>query len=111
MPAPTAQKWQAAAANLRVQEVHAKKQAILASEIATDDLWNSLQAANSHIKELENLLADKDTECHRLQSELDKANQKLHVYQDSSALWKAKHEKTQHELHMQHQTTKQGQKN
>ena len=102
MPASTAQKHQAAAANLRAQEVYAEKQAFLASETATDDLW----AANSHIKELENLLADKDTECHRLQSELDKANKKLHVYQDSSALWKANHEKMHHELCMQCQTTK-----
>ena len=101
MPAVTACKQQAAAANLRAQEVHAEQRAVLASETATDDLWNSLQAANSRIKELENLLAEKDAECSRLQSELAKVNEKLHVYQDSSALLKAKHEKTYHELCMQ----------
>ena len=61
---------------------------------ATDDLWKSLQDANMHIKELENLLTDNDTECHRLQSELDKANQKLYTYKDSFAFLKAKHEET-----------------
>jgi len=105
----TSRKQQAAAANLKAQETHAKKRAVLASETATDDLWNSLQAANSWIEELENLLADKDTECHRLKSELDKANKKLHMHQDSSALWQEKHEKTYHELRMQRQTTKRGQ--
>jgi len=95
---------------LRAQEVIAEKGAVLASETTTDDLWNSLQVANSCIKDLENLLAEKDTECQRLQSELDKANQKLDMHQDSSALWKEKHEKTYHELRMQRQTTKQGQK-
>jgi hypothetical protein len=108
--APTAaRKRQAAAANSRAQEVHTEKRAVFASETATNDLWDRLQAANSHIKELENLLIDKDTEYHRLQAELDKANQKLHMYQDSSALWKAKHEKAYHELRMQRQTTKRGQ--
>jgi hypothetical protein len=34
----------------------------LASETATDDLWNRLQAANLHIEELEQQLAQKDTE-------------------------------------------------
>ena len=109
MPPTTARKQQAAAANSRAQEVHAEKRAVLASETATNDLWSSLQAANSRIQELENLLADKDTENHRLHTELDKANQKLQVYQDSSALWKGKHEKTYHELRMQRQTTKRGQ--
>ena len=109
MPPVAGRKKQAAAANLRAQEVHFEKRAVLTSETAIDDLWNSLQAANSRIKELENLLADKDTECQRLESELDKANQKLHMHQDSSVLWKEKHEKTYHELHMQHQTTKRGQ--
>jgi chromosome segregation ATPase len=75
----------------------------------TDDLWNSLQAVNLRIKELENLLAENSTEFHRLELELDKANEKLHMHQDSSALWKEKHEKTYHELRMQRQTTKPGQ--
>ena len=94
---------------LKKVQVIAEKRAALASETATDDLWNSLQAANSCIKELENLLAEKDTECHRLQSELDRATKKLHVHQDDSAVWKGKHEKTYHELRMQCQTTKRGQ--
>ena len=105
----TGRKRQAAEAQLRGQEVIADKRAALASETATDDLWNRLQAANSRIKDLENLLAEKDTECHRLQSELDKAIKKLHVHQDNSAVWKEKHEETYHELRMQCQTTKQGQ--
>ena len=95
---------------MKAQELHSEKRAVLASETVTDDLWNRLQAANSQIEELENLLADRDTECHRLKSELDKANQKLHMHKDSSALWQEKHEKTYHELRMQHQTTKRGQK-
>ena len=102
----TGRKRQAAEAQLRGQEVIADKRAALASETATDDLWNRLQAANSRIKDLENLLAEKDTECHRLQSELDKAIKKLHVHQDNSAVWKEKHEETYHELRMQRQTTK-----
>ena len=78
----------------------------MASETAIDDLWNSLQAANSRIKELEQLLADKDLECHRLQSALHNSNQKLQKHQENSALWKTKHEKTYHELRMQCQTSK-----
>ena len=111
MPSTTTQKRQAAAVNSKAQEVHAEKKAVLASVIATNDLWNSLQDANMCIKELENLLTDKDIECHRLQSELDTANQKLHTYKESFAFWKAKHEKTYHELHMQCQTPKKSKKN
>jgi len=55
MSPTTARKRQAAAANKKAQEVHAEKRAILASETATNDLWNSLQAANSRIEELEQL--------------------------------------------------------
>jgi hypothetical protein len=109
MPQLTGRKRHTKEANLRAQEVLSEKQALLASETPTDDLWNSLQAANSRNKELENLLAEKDRELHRLQSELDKANKKLHMHQDSSALWQEKHEKTYHELRMQRQTTKRGQ--
>jgi len=109
MSPTTARKRQAAAANKKAQEVHTEKRAILASETATNDLWNSLQAANSRIEELEQLLADKDLECRQLQSELDISNQKLKGHQDNSALWKMKHEKTYHELRMQRQTTKRGQ--
>ena len=94
MPLVSSRKKQAAVANLKAQELRSEKRAVLASETVTDDLWNSLQAANSRIEELENLLADRDTECHRLKSELDKANQKLHMHKDSSALWQEKHEKT-----------------
>ena len=111
MPSTTTQKRQAAAVNSKAQEVHAEQKAVLASVIVTDDLWNSLQDANMRIKELENLLTDKDIECHRLQSELDTANQKLHTYKESFAFLKAKHEKTYHELHMQCQTPKKSKKN
>src|SRR5437016_4891397 len=106
MPPTTARKRQASAAHAKGQEVLAEKWAIMASETATNDLWNSLQAANSRIEQLEKQLADKDVECHRLQSELDNFKQKLQKHQDSSSLWKAKHEKTYHELRMQRQTTK-----
>ena len=105
---PSSRNQHLAAARAKGKSIQADKQAALASETATDDLWNSLQAANSHIEELEQQLAQKNAECHRLQSELDKSNQKLQNYKDSSAFWKEKQEKTYHELCMQHQTTKQG---
>jgi predicted nucleic acid-binding Zn-ribbon protein len=98
-----------AAARAKAKIVLADKQATLASETATDDFWNRLQVANSHIEELEQQLAQRDADCIRLQSELDKSNQKLDKHQEGSALWKAKHEKTYYELRMQHQTTQQGQ--
>jgi hypothetical protein len=108
MPRPTGRQRQAASANTKGNEVQAEMRSILSSETATSDLWNSLQAANSRISELEKLLAEKDMECHKLQSALENCNQKLHKHQDSSALWKEKHEKTYHELRMQRQTTKRG---
>jgi molecular chaperone GrpE (heat shock protein) len=111
MPRKTARQQQAASANAKGNEVQAERQSILASGTATNDLWNSLQAANSCITELEQLLADKDMKCLRLQSALDNSNQKLQKHQDNSAFWKAKHEKTYHELCIQHQTTKRGQEN
>ena len=110
MPRPTGQQRQAASANAKGNEVQAEKRSILSSETATNDLWNSLQAANSHISEIEQLLAEKDKECHRLQSELDNCNQKLQKQQESSALWKEKHKNTYHKLRMLHQTTNRGQK-
>jgi uncharacterized protein (DUF1778 family) len=67
MPQLTGRKRHTKEANLRAQEVLSEKRALLASETPTDDLWNSLQAANSRNKELENLLAEKDRELHRLQ--------------------------------------------
>ncbi|KAF8803080.1 hypothetical protein BYT27DRAFT_7110622, partial [Phlegmacium glaucopus] len=102
-------KQQVAAAHAKGQEALAEKQAILASETATNDLLSRLQAANSHIEVLEQLLSQKEIECGRLQSELEKSNENLQKHKDSSALWKAKHEKTYHELCMQCQSTKRGQ--
>ena len=78
----------------------------MAPETAKNGLWDSLQAANSCIAELEQLLAEKDMECHKLKSALDNCNQKLKKHQDISALWKGKYEKTYHELCMHCQTTK-----
>ena len=72
-----AQKQQMATAHAKGQELLAEKRTVLVSETATSDVWDSLQAAKSHIEELEQLLADKDMECCRLQSELNKSNQKL----------------------------------
>ena len=108
MPATSGRNKHLAAARAKGKSIQADKQAALASETATDDLWNSLQAANLHIEELEQQLAQKDAECHRLQSELEKSNQKFQNHKDSSAFWKEKQEKTHHELRMQRQTTKRG---
>jgi len=63
-------------------------------------MWNKLQAANLHIEELEQQLAQKDTKCCKLQSELKKSKQKLQNYQNGSSHWKTKQEETHHELHM-----------
>ena len=106
---PLSQKQQIAAAHQKGQNILAEKHAILTSETATDDLLDRLQAANLHIEELEQQLAQKDAELCRLQSELEKSNQRLQKNKEDSVLWKEKHEKTYHELHMQHQTTKCGQ--
>ena len=111
MPRATAQQWQAASANVKGNEAQAEKRSILSSETAKNDLWESLQAANLRIAELEQLLAEKDVECHRLQSALDNCNQKIKKHQESSVLWKGKHEKTYHELCMQRQATKRGKEN
>ncbi|KAF8808752.1 hypothetical protein BYT27DRAFT_7222765 [Phlegmacium glaucopus] len=105
----TSRKQQIAAAHAKGQEALAEKWAILASETATNDLLSRLQAANSHIEVLEQLLSQKEIECGRLQSELEKSNENLQKHKDSSALWKAMHEKIYHELHMQRQSTKRGQ--
>jgi predicted nucleic acid-binding Zn-ribbon protein len=82
----------------------------LSSETAADDLWDRLQVANLRIEELEQQLAQKDSELCRLQSELESSNQKLQKNQGDSALWKAKQGETYHELRMQRQTTKRAQK-
>jgi len=102
----TSQKQQRAAAYAKGQAVIAEKWAVLASETATNDLWDRLEAANLRIEALEQLLSEKEMQCCRLKSELEKSNQKLQKHQDDSALWKMKHKKTYHELHMQHQSTK-----
>ena len=62
------------------------------------------------IEELEQQLTQKDSELCRLQSEIERSNQKLQKNQEDSALWKAKQGKTYHELRMQRQTTKRGQR-
>ncbi|KAF8804555.1 hypothetical protein BYT27DRAFT_7259036 [Phlegmacium glaucopus] len=97
----TSQKQQIAAAHAKGQEALTEKRAILASETATNDILSRLQAANSHIEVLEQLLSQKEIECGRLQSELEKCNENLQKHKDSSALWKEKHEKTYHELQEQ----------
>ena len=104
----SSQKQHLAAARAKKQNILADKQTSVASGSTTDDLWNRLQVANSRIEELEQLLAQKDAECFRLQSDLEKLTQKLQKNQDSSALWQAKHKETYHELRMQRQTTKRG---
>ena len=88
MPATSGQNKHLAAAHAKGKSIQAEKQAALASETVTDDLWNSLQAAKLRIEELEQQLAQKDAECHRLQSELEKSNQKLQNHKDSFAFWK-----------------------
>ena len=94
---------------IKRQNILAEKHAILTSETATDDLWDRLQAANLHIEELEQQLAQKDAELCRLWSELEKSNQRLQKNKEDFVLWKEKHRKTYHEHHMQCQTTKHGQ--
>jgi len=106
---PSSRKQQIAAAHKKGQIILADKRSTLTSETATDDLWNMLQAANLCIEELEQQLAQKNTELCRLQSELEKSNQKLQKNLEDSTLWKEKHGKTYHELCMQRQTTKRGQ--
>ena len=106
----TSQKQQRAAAYLKGQAVIAEKRAVLASETATNDLWDRLEAANLCIEALEQLLSEKEMKCCRLKYELEKSNQKLQKHQDDSALWKMKHKETYHELRMQRQSTKRGQK-
>ena len=102
------QKQQMAAARAKGQESLVEKRTVLTSETAKEDLWDRLQTANSRIAELEQLLAQKDTECQTLQTELEKSNQNLKKHQDDSAFWKKKHKETYHELRMQCQTTKRG---
>ena len=95
-----------AAAQAKGHQIIAEKHAVLASETANEDLWNELQTANSRIQELELELAQKIAECTNLQSELEKANEKLAKYQADSNFWKSKHEGTYHELCLQRQTAK-----
>ena len=105
---PSSRNQHLAAACAKGKSIQAEKQAVLASETASDDLWNKLQVANARIEELEQQLAQKNAECHRLQSELEKSKQTLQNHRDNSAFWKEKQEKTYHELRMQRQTSKRG---
>ena len=98
---PSSRKQQIAAAHKKGQSILAEKRATLTSETALDDLWESLQAANLRIEELEQQLAQKDTELSRLRCELEKSGQKLQKNQNDSALWKEKHGKMYYELRMQ----------
>ncbi len=97
------------AAQAKGRQIIAEKHAVLASETANEDLWNELQTANSRIQELELELAQKIAECTNLQSELEKANEKLAKYQADSNFWKSNHEGTYHKLCLQRQTAKQKQ--
>lgn len=106
---PKKQHLALAAAQAKGREVIAEKSAALASETANKNLWNELQTAKSRIETLELLLAQRNLECTNLQSELEKANNKLAKLQADSNFWKSKHEDTYHELRLQHQTTKQKQ--
>ena len=91
----------------------AEKQAQLSSESAIDDLWSSLQAANGHITELENELAEKNAELNKLQAKLEKCTQQCSQQCSQLAtdvsLWNSKHKLIYHDLQMQRQTSKRGQ--
>ncbi len=103
---PKKQHLALAAAQAKGREVIAEKSAALTSETANENLWNELQTANSRIETLELLLAQRNSECTTLQSELEKAHNKLAKLQADSDFWKSKHEDTYRELRLQHQTTK-----
>jgi len=87
----------------------AEKQTQLSSESAIDDLWSSLQAANWHITELENELAEKNAEFNKLQAKLEKSTQQCSQLATDLSLWKSKHKLIYHDLRMQRQTSKCGQ--
>lgn len=90
------------------REVLAEKRAALASETAPDDLWANLQNAKSCIARLELALAQKNDECQKLQSELEKLNQKWTQSQAEVSEWKLKHQMTYRDLCTQCQATKRG---
>ncbi len=100
------QKQQLAAAQAKGRKIIAEKCAVQSSETANEDLWNELQTANLRIQKLELHLAQKIAECTNLQSELEKANEKLAKHQADSNFWKSKHEGTYRELCLQRQTAK-----
>ena len=82
---PRKQHLALAAAQAKEQEVIAEKSAALTSETTNENLWNELQTANSHIETLELLLAQRNSECTNLQSELEKVNNKLAKLQANSS--------------------------
>jgi len=104
----SAQKKQRAAAHAKGQAALTEKHAALASDTAIDDLWNQLQAANSRIEELEQLLAQKDTDLCKMQSELEKTKKKLVESWDDSKLMKKRQDDTSHRLHMERQRLERG---
>ena len=64
---PSSRKQQIAAAHKKGQNVLADKRSTLSSGTVADDLWDRLQVANLRIEELEQQLAQKDSELCRLQ--------------------------------------------
>ena len=90
------------------REVLAEKQAALTSESANSDLWDKLQAANSHIEKLELELNQKNLECTTLHSDLEKSNQRNAQLMEDISHWKSKHKDTYHQLRMQRQATNRG---
>ncbi|KAF8872932.1 hypothetical protein CPB84DRAFT_1854232 [Gymnopilus junonius] len=103
---PSKRKQQLAA----LEANRAEKQDALSSETSVNELWSSLQSAKKHITELEAQLALKNEECSKLQSSLNKCQEKLAKSQEKSTNLEEKQKNTYHELRMQRQTTKRGQK-
>ena len=108
MPPKKSQQAQSLA-RARAIEVLAEKNATLSSEMAAENLWHQLQTANSRIMELEEMLALKEVECNKLQSNLDKCKQEIIEYKTSASSWESKQKATYHDLRMQRQITKCGQ--
>lgn len=90
------------------REVLAQQKEAFASETVHNDLWGSLQIAKSQIGELEVALAQESAERQRLQSALEKSNQKCSQLQAEVSQWKLKHQSTYRDLRTQRQATKRG---
>lgn len=100
----TAHKNQLAAS----REALAKKHQSLASETASLDLWNQLQAANSRIAQLEIELSREQSQSSHLQSELAKSSQKCADFKKAAVYWRGRHNQTYNELRVQRQATARG---